>query len=571
MSVQDIMREIEDRGLFVELSGTDLRLRGDREHMEPDFIERIKAVKKDLISYLLDEEKNGPGFPLTTLQRAYLLGRGGIFEIGDVASHVYHEIEGCWDVDRLEAALAAVIDAHSALRSRFPTDDRQVTGTDPEPLRIARLDLRSHSPEQQDRLRGELREQRSHRVLPADRVPLIAVEVTVIADDRMVLHVSHDGLVMDGISMFLFFRAWWREYRAPGTGTFEELLFEDYVTAVEAGRDRAPARRSRDYWLARVDGLAPHPDLPLRTSPSALTSSRFHQRQVRLDEAAWATLKGTAADAGLTPSALLLTAYAETLATWGAGTRFTVNTTVANRPPIHPRVFDAIGNFSDTLLVEVEVDRSLTFSERAVALQTQLRADLDHRHFSGGQVMQELAARRGGFAGARMPFTFNSAIGHGNAEADGSALELFGPEVFTVSQTPQIWLNAFAMEQHGGLVVQLDGVDELFPAGMLDDFAHGYQTLLKDLTDPRSWQRKSFGLLPEAQVERRREANDTQVPLVRTMLGDDFVEQALRAPDAAAIITSGREISYRELLHRAAAAARRLREGASAGTSWSVW
>lgn len=561
MSVRDVLREIEGRGLFVELSGTDLRLRGGRENMEPDFIARIKAVKEDLIAHLLNEEKNGPGFPLTALQRAYLLGRSGIFEIGDVASHVYHEIEGSWDVDRLEEALAAVIDAHSALRSRFSADDRQVTEIGWTRLRIPRLDLRSNSPEEQDRIRGELREERSHRVLPADRAPLLAVEVTVLADDRMVLHVGHDGLVMDGISMFLFFRAWWREYQGAGSGAPEELLYEDYVTAVEAGRDRAPARRSRDYWLARVDELAPHPDLPLRTSPSALSSSRFSQRQVRLDQEAWATLKERAADAGLTPSAVLLAAYAETLATWGAGARFTINTTVANRPPIHPRVFEAIGNFSDTLLVEAEVDRSLTFVERARVLQTRLRKDLDHRHFSGGQVMQELARRRGGVAGARMPFTFNSAIGHGNTEADGSALELFGPEVFTVSQTPQVWLNAFAMEQHGGLVVQLDGIDELFPEGLLDAFAHGYQTLLEDLTDLGSWQRTSFGLLPEAQLERRREANDTQVPLPPTMLGDTFVEQALRTPDAAAIVTSRREVGYGELLHRAAAAARWLREG----------
>ncbi|MBT2541467.1 amino acid adenylation domain-containing protein [Streptomyces sp. ISL-44] len=561
MSFRDVLREIESRGLFLELSGTDLRLRGGRENMEPDFIARIKDVKEDLISHLLDEEKNGPGFPLTTLQRAYLLGRSGIFEIGDVASHVYHEIEGFWDVDRLEKALAAVIDAHSALRSRFCADDRQITENSWSRLRIPRLDLRSKSPEEQSRIRGELREERSHRVLPADRAPLLAVEVTVLADDRMVLHVSHDGLVMDGISMFLFFRAWWREYQGAGSGALEELPYEDYVTAVEAGRDRAPFRRSRDYWLARIDELAPHPDLPLRTSPAALSSSRFSQRQVRLGREAWATLKERAADAGLTPSAVLLAAYAETLATWGAGARFTINTTVANRPPIHPRVFEAIGNFSDTLLVEAEVDRSLTFVERARVLQTRLRKDLDHRHFSGGQVMQELARRRGGVAGARMPFTFNSAIGHGNTEADGSALELFGPEVFTVSQTPQVWLNAFAMEQHGGLVVQLDGIDELFPEGLLDAFTHGYRTLLEDLTDPGSWQRTSFGLLPEAQLERRREANDTQVPLPPTMLGDTFVEQALRTPDAAAILTSRREVGYGELLHRAAAAARWLREG----------
>lgn len=561
MNYRDVLREIDSRGLSVSLSGNDLRLQGGRERMDPDFIALVKSMKEELVAHLAEEERHGPGFPLTPLQRAYFLGRSGIFEIGDISSHVYHEFEGVWDVDRLESALEAVVDTHSALRSRFVSDDRQVTEFRQHRPRISRLDLRGESPEEQERIRAALREERSHRVLAADQVPLIAADVTILADDRMVLHVSHDGLVMDGISMFLFFRAWWRGYRdGPDDSAPGELPYEEYVAALQAGREKAPARRSREYWLARVDDLAPHPDLPLATSPSALTTTRFSQRQVRLDERAWTALKERAAFAGLTPSALLLAAYAETLSVWGAGPRFTLTTTVANRPPIHPRVFEAIGNFSDTILVEAEVDRSRTFEERARALQARLRSDLDHRHFSGSEVMQELARRRGGVTGARMPFTFNSAIGHVNGEVDGSALELFGPEVFSVSQTPQVWLNAFAMEQHGGLVVQLDGIDELFPEGLLDDVAQGYGTLLDTLADEAAWQRHTFDLLPAAQRERRRAANDTAVPLPEELLGDAFAAQARRTPDAPAILTSDTEISYGELLGRAAAAAQWLRE-----------
>src|SRR5207245_7251678 len=91
--------------------------------------------------------------------------------------------------------------------------------------------------------------------------------------------------------------------------------------------------------------------------------------------------------------------------------RFTLTTTVASRPPIHPRIADAIGNFSETLLVEISIDRRATFADRARALQARLRADLDHRHFSGIEVLRELARRepKDPGAGVRMPFTFNSA------------------------------------------------------------------------------------------------------------------------------------------------------------------
>ncbi|WP_448317492.1 non-ribosomal peptide synthetase [Streptomyces sp. CO7] len=567
MSLFEVLREIESRGLSVTVDGDDLRLQGGRERMDPGFISRVRNAKQELVAHLSQQARSGgPGFPLTSLQRSYLLGRGGVFEIGDVASHVYHEIEGCWDVDRLQTALRGVVDAHSALRSRFPGDDRQTTQARGDGPVIGRLDLRRESPEDQDRILADLREQRSHRVLPADRTPLLAVDVTLLADDRMVLHVSHDGLVMDGISMFLFFRAWHEAYQAQQGGAAaaaggpDELVYEDYLAALRAGRDRAPAHRSRDYWLARAEKLAPHPDLPLRTSPSALSRSRFSQRQVRLDAATWARVKERAAEAGLTPSALLLSAYAETLSVWGAGTAFTLNTTVAVRPPVHPRIFQAVGQFSDTLLVEVEIDRGVSFEKRARALQTRLRRDLDHHHFSGADVMQEIARHRGSVGAARMPFTFNSAIGHADG-VDGSTLELFGRETFTVSQTPQVWLNAFAMEQHGGLVVQLDGVDELFHEGFLDDLADGYRTLLTALADEEAWRRRTFDLLPAAQRERRRRANDTAVERAWTMPGEAIAARAARTPDAPAVVTAGGSLSYGELLARAADAARWLRAG----------
>ncbi|MDH6110352.1 pyochelin synthetase [Kitasatospora sp. MAP12-15] len=561
MSHLDVLREIEARGLSVGVTGGDLRLQGSRERIDAELVARIKACKPQLIAHLSTLTAHEPGsFALTPLQHSYLLGRGGIFEIGDIASHVYHEIEGSWDLDRLEAALRAVVQRHDVLRSRFSEDGRQLVEPDADGLRIERLDLRGLSAAEQDARRLALREERSHRVLPADRAPLIAVEATVLREDLTVLHISHDGLVMDGISSFLFFRAWWEEYQGHPAPAGRELPFEDYVAALESARAKAPAERSRAYWAGRLDDLAPHPDLPLATSPSAITRTRFTQRLVQLDPARWSALKDRAKRAGLTPSGLLIAAYAEVLSRWGAGSRFTLNTTVANRPPLHHRVFEAIGPFSDTMLVEVEIDRRLAFEERAQALQARLRTALDHRHHSGIEVLRELGRRRGGAAEARMPFTFNSAIGYAREDVDGSALELFGPEVYSVSQTPQVWLNAFAMEQHGGLVVQLDAVDELFPQGLPDALARGYQTLLETLTEEDAWSRTTFELLPEEQRRRRRTANDTALELPEVLLQNAFTARALADPQAVAILTSQLSMSYGELHRRASHTAAWLRE-----------
>ncbi len=562
MNHLQVLREVEARGLRLTVSGTDLRLQGPQQRVDLELVGRIRSVKAELVGYLTAAQRaEASGYPLTLLQRGYLIGRGGSVEIGNVASHVYHEIDGCWDIDRLESALRSVVARHGMLRTRFTPDGRQVT----EPIvdaRIDRLDLRGE-PEARQRARLDaLRGLRSHRILPYDRAPMLAVEVTLLSGGRMRLHVGHDGLVMDGISMFLFFDDWWHGYTGDRNHGAEpaggDVPFADYVAWLAAMRAKPPAQRSRTYWLDRIADLPPHPALPLRANPSAITRPRFVQYTARLGPPSWAALKARAATAGLTPTVVLLAAYAETLARWGAGRRFTLTTTVANRPPIDPRIADAVGNFSETLLVEIDINRRHTFGERAHALQTRLRRDLDHRHFSGIEVLRELA-RRGSSADARMPFTFNAAIGYVRADIDGSALELFGPEVYTSSQTPQVWLNAFAFEQHGGVVVQFDAVAGLFPDGMISAMVGGYQALLDSLRDDTTWSATTFDLLPEDQRARRRAANDTAGPLPGQLLQDAFAAQAARAPDAPAMLTTSGSVSYGELSRRAAHAAAWLR------------
>ncbi|MEV6593960.1 amino acid adenylation domain-containing protein [Streptomyces acidicola] len=559
MSHLQVLHEIESRGLTLTAAGSDLRLKGPRDRMDAELLGRIREHKAELIAHL----DVAAGFPLTGLQQSYLVGRGEHVEIGNVASHVYHEIEGAWDLDRLENALRTVTARHQALRTRFTADGRQVL-QDAVGVRIGRLDLRGEREEAQEERRLALREERSHRILPADRAPLLAADVTILADDRMVLHVDHDGLIMDATSMFLFFRDWWSAYadNAPPRDRHEgeEASFEAYVAALEAARTRAPARRARAHWLQRLDDLAPCPGLPLRTSPSSIAEPRFTACFARLPEERWAALKTRAAEAGLTPSALLFAVYADTLAAWGAGSRFTINTTVANRPPIHPRIFDAVGNFCETMLVEVDVDRGIPFTDRARALQARLRRELDNRHFSGIEVMRELAQRGGDAGQARMPYTFNSSLGYVHADVDGTTLELFGPEVHTSSQTPQVWLDVSAFEQRGGVVVQFDSVDELFPEGLVEDLVAGYQRLLEALLTDEAWQATTFDLLPEDQRRRRRAANDTAAPLPAPgALTDAFLDRVDRDPDAPAVISGTTTLSYAELYGHAAHAAAWLR------------
>ena len=136
--------------------------------------------------------------------------------------------------------------------------------------------------------------------------------------------------------------------------------------------------------------------------------------------------------------------------------------------------------------------------------------------------------------------------------------------MYSVSQTPQVWVNVFAREQHGGLLVQIDGVDELFPDGLLDAVVDGYRAVLDALLDEPAWSATTFDLLPDDQRARRRAANDTAGPVPDDMLPDAFIARRHGRPHG----TGGAHHGGDPHLRRASAAGLRTRRPGCGPGRW---
>src|SRR6185295_1386146 len=87
-------------------------------------------------------------FPLTDVQQAYWIGRSGAFELGQVATHIYMEINTRGiDLGRMERAWQLLVDRHDMLRAVVLPDGRQQILETVPPYRIEVLDLRGEAPE----------------------------------------------------------------------------------------------------------------------------------------------------------------------------------------------------------------------------------------------------------------------------------------------------------------------------------------------------------------------------------------------------------------------------------------
>ncbi|MGF1991570.1 MAG: amino acid adenylation domain-containing protein [Nostoc sp. ZfuVER08] len=496
-------------------------------------------------------------FPLTDIQQAYWLGRNEAFELGNIAAHGYLELD-CHHLDltRLNLAWQQLILRHDMLRAVIlPDGQQQILSTVPA-YEIEVLDLQDLE---------VMREQMSHEVLPAEQWPLFRIRATPIDEQRTRLHLSFDALIADAWSVFLLMREWLHlynnsEFVLPSL----ELSFRDYVLGESTLKNTPQYQRSQEYWFNRLDSLPPAPELPLAKNPNQIANPRFQRRSSQLSPEQWRKLQHHAQQFNLTPSGVLLAAFAEILSQWSKNPKFTINLTLFKRLPLHPQVNEIVGDFTSLTLLEVDFSIPQSFSNHAQQLQQQLWQDLDNGYISGLQVQRELSRQRQSYQ--FMPVVFTSTLGLESLGQDTSILSQLGEIVYSISQTPQVWLDNQIREQNGTLIFNWDAVEELFPAGLLDEMFAAYCDLLQRLITSDTIWSESQGELRQPTI-----ANYPTAAICEETLHSLFIKQVQIQADSLAVITPERTLTYRELYQRAVQLASQLRElGASSDNAIAI-
>jgi amino acid adenylation domain-containing protein len=558
----ELLSELHRRGIRLRLRDGQLDVVAPAGTLTAQLREALSARRGDLIELL---QRDGSGtplsvtadpahrydpFPLTDIQHAYWVGRHTGVELGGVSCHWYLELDGeGLDLDRLEASLRRVIDRHDMLRAVVDADGRQRVLPQVAPYEIARADLRGLDPETRGAALAATYDDMGHHVLPADRWPLFDIRVSRTSERGTRLHVSLDVLILDGLSLNLLFRDWRRFYQDPDAdlGT-PAVAYRDFVVAEDAARAGAGYAAAERYWLGRLESLPPAPRLPLAITPSQVARPLFRRRRGTLPAPLWQAVKREARDRGLTPSVVLLTAYADVLGRWSDQTELTLNLTLFNRPEQPADLAEVIGDFTSVSLLAVVREPGDTFAARAARVQRQFLRDLEHTSYSGVRVLRERAHRLGDGLGAAMPVVFTSALVSANDETSADS-DFFGRYAGGISQTPQVWLDHQVTEQNGSLLFHWDSVDELFPDGVLDDMFASYSELLQRLARARGdWQHDELvPTLPNWQARQRQGVNATAAPIPARTLGDLVEYQVAARPDAPAVIAADRSLTYAAL------------------------
>jgi pyochelin synthetase len=582
-SANELLADLSRRGVTLWADGDELRCRAPKNALTAELRRAMQEHKHELLA-MLRERSSGlpvaigkvepaPGelhlpFPLSDMQQALWAGKRDAFEIGNLSGNGYLELDMvALDWDRFNWAWQRVIERHGMLRGIvLPDGQNQILPEVPE-YRIEVLDLRGRRADEVTARLGELRRTMPQEMFTPDRWPLFRLRATQLDDDRTQFHLASSLLAADSFSLQVILRDLARLYggeELPPLG----LSIRDYIVAKSALKGSPVYERALDYWRRRLPTLPPPPGLPIdiprsaERLPSVALSARL------LEPGPWERMKARAAEAGLMVGALLLTAFCDVVAAWSKTSEFSINAPFWDRLPVHDDVNNIVGSFALPNHLAVKASPGSTFLERARGLQRQLMSDLEHcRYVSGVQVMRELAKAHGGTPRRNTYVVFNSVE---MSSVDISALGKLG---YTVSQTPQVYLEVRSAERNGALEFTWDVLEPVFPPGLAQDMLDAFVRHVRRLAgEPASWdERNRRHILPESQRRLQQEANATAAPLPAGLLHGPFVTQAANRPGQTAVLSTAGTLSYRDLDRHSTRLGRWLRDqGAAPNTLVAV-
>ncbi|MEV5649160.1 amino acid adenylation domain-containing protein [Nocardia sp. NPDC052254] len=497
----------------------------------------------------------GEEFPLATMQHAYWVGRRQDQRLGGVAAHLYVEFDGHGlDADRMERAVARVVRRHPQLRVQFTDSGTQRVLPEPQRPVFRAVDLTASADPAAELER--LRHDKSHQRMDVEAGEVVDITLTRLPDGAHRLHVDVDMLAGDAQSYrrVLDDLATLYDTDAEAADTVG-YTFREYLDT--KGRTAPDNSAARDWWQDRLADLPDIPALPVLPEDERRDPARSIRLHHWFSPEAKAQLNKVAHSHGVTPAVTLATVFSEAIARWSAQQRFLLNVPLFDREPFHDDIDRVVGDFTNSVLVDVDARASESAVARAKRLQRELHTCAAHSTYEGLDVLRDLGRLRG--APVTPSVVFTSGLNLGELFSD-QVTRLFGEPVWVLSQGPQVDLDAQVAELSGGLLVNWDVRRDAMPEGVVEAMFAEFRRLLLALVEPGAdWNAPLSIALPPEQAAVRAQVNDTAADLGRRTLHDAFFARAQQNPQRPALLwRDGGAAGYGELADQALAVGRAL-------------
>ncbi|NPC46572.1 non-ribosomal peptide synthase/polyketide synthase, partial [Corallococcus exiguus] len=473
------------------------------------------------------------------------------------------QLSGHLDVEALRRAFEALVARHEALRTTFHEHQGQPTQRIQAPAAwtLPLMDLSSLPEDEREKEARKLADAEALRPFRLATGPLLRSALVRLREDSHLLLVTMHHIVSDGWSMGVLVRelislyAAFHDGKEPGL-TPLPVQYADFAAWQRNWLQGEALDAQIHYWKQQLSGAPAALELPTDRPRPPVQSHRGATMEVRIPGDVARAIKALAGREGATPFMVLLAAFQVLLSRYSAQEDISVGSPIAGRTQAETE--GLIGFFVNTLVLRAHLSPRATFRELLAQVRGTTFAAFEHQHLPFEKLVEAVQPTRDL---SRSPL-FQAMFVLQNTPTEALRLPGLSFQALPLeAHFAKFDLSLALQEVQGELVGSLEYATDLFDAATIQRMAGHFGVLLEAIATKPESRLADLPLLtaPERQqllVEWNPPAS--QVP--RELSIPAMVEaQVRRTPDALAIITPERQLTYRELDKKANQLAHRLR------------
>jgi amino acid adenylation domain-containing protein len=490
-------------------------------------------------------------YPLSPMQEGMMFHTLYAPGSGAYVVHISSRIQGNLNIAAFKRTWQKILERHPILRSAYLWDKVD------KPLQIVRTevklpwyepDWRGLSAEKQEQQLQDYLWSEHGQGFDLSQAPLMRMALIRLGDNKYQFVWNYSHLLLDGWSVQIIFEELFVFYRADSEGRTLNMPrprpYRDFIAWMQK-QDKAKAE---EFWRETLKGFSVPTPLPIETAELPSTGPQHLEMAIEVDRETTAKLQALGRQHRITLNTFVQGAWAWLLGRYSAVEEVVFGVTVTGRPVSLRGVESVVGLLVNTLPMRVALNHDESLLNWLRRLQDH---QLEIRQYEASSLVE---VKSWSEVSGMLPLfeTFvvfeNHPVATGIQELRGD-LHFLSSRVFESAAYP-LTLLAEPGEQ---MRLRMMYDSSRFSTPTVTRILGEVRNVLANMAASPEQNVSELGLLSEA--ERRQlliEWNQTEAPYSQGKCLPELVEeQALRTPQALAIINEQGNLSYKELEERA--------------------
>ena len=372
------------------------------------------------------------------------------------------------------------------------------------------------------------------------------------AGEQLLLIVVHH-LVTDGISMAVMARALWNTYemlltgKTPPSSTAgsQQSDYADFVAWERSIIDSPEGARQRAFWQKQLAGVLPVLELPCDRKPDTEGLVDGRTSEIHLSAKVTQRVAATADRLGISRASFYLGVFSILLYRYSGQNRLVVGVPTVRRPK--RRFEETVGYCANMIALPLDVKGRMRTEALLSRVHQAVMTGMDHADYPFAAIARGL----GDTARGEPPYQVTCAY-QNFAESSTDALSLTKGEVSHVPELRQGGDGLFGLDlfdEASGLTVVAAYDGARFDPETISRMLEHFKALVVAVADKPRHRVADLAML--SRVEKkcllREWSGSTCSADAPRLIVDSFRRRAKKHPDAIAILSNGKTVTYRQL------------------------